>query len=285
MSANAVFLRAMGDFPVSIGTALALQALYNEYPDRKPEKKLPVLQADVVYINVRTLLRNIMSSTDSDKVVRTSPSDYLHALRDELKDIGNYIDGKENKIKVYFYLPTYDSLYKEFGNVAQLREPNTDLQKAKLDIEKKVFAEIEKEQKALEPELRYININDLEIKSKERVRAFILSHYVVDLLFVKGFSKVYLLESHTGVVKDERLWYTKFHSEASERIPFNKATLVFFGDNGGMFVPQHHKARKAMLAIADKYKWTYSTTKDKILLNLKLGGQGVIEQVVRKMFR
>ena len=125
----------------------------------------------------------------------------------------------------------------------------------------------------------------MEIKAPERQRAFILSHLPIDLLYAKGFSNVLLLESHTGKVKSENEWYTKFSAEASERIPFNKATLTFFGDSGGMFKPQHHTARKALTAVADKYKWTYQTTKEKILLNLKLGGQGVIEQVMREMFR
>lgn len=285
MASNVVFVRDFGDLPISIGTSLSLQALYNNHPDRKPEKTLPVLKADVLYINVRTLLRNIMNATESDKVVQVLPKDYLQVLKEELTDIGNYLNNHDNPIKVYFYLPTYASLHKEFGNVAELKLPSTDLQKQKLEIEKKVFSLLEEEMKKLEPEKRYINIMDMEVKSDERVRAFFLTHYPVDLLYVKGFSKVLLLESHTGKIKEERDWYTKFHADASERIPFNKAMLVFFGDSGGMFKPQHHKARKALMEVADKYKWTYQTTKDKILQNLKLGGQGLIEQNVRKMFR
>ena len=285
MSSNAVFVRDMGELPISIATSLSLQALYNNHPDRKPEKQLPVLKADVLYINVRTLLRNIMTSTANEKIVEVKARDYLIALKDELTDIGNYLSNQENPIKVYFYLPTYDSLHKEFGSVADLREPTTDLQKQKLEIEKQVFSQLEQELKTLEPEKRYVNIIDMVIESSDRVKAFILTHYPVDLLYVKGFSKVYLLESHKGAIKDEREWYTKFHTDANERVPFNKAMLVFFGDSGGMFKPQHHKARKALLKIAEKYKWTYQITRDKILLNLKLGGEGVIQQTVQKMFR
>ena len=285
MASNAVFLRDMGEIPISIGTSLSLQALYNNHPDLKPERTLPVLKADVLYINVRTLFRNIMSSTESEKQVTVKARDYLTALKDELTDIANYLNNQENPIKVFFYLPTYDSLHKEFGSVAELREPSTDLQKQKLEIEKQVFSQLEQELKVLEPEKRYVNIIDMKIESSDRVRAFVLTHYPVDLLYVNGFSKVLLLESHTGKIKDEREWYTKFHADATERIPFNRAMLVFFGDSGGMFKPQHHKARKAVLKVADKYKWTYQTTRDKILLNLQLGGEGWIEQIIKKMFR
>ena len=106
MSSNAVFVRDMGELPISIATSLSLQALYNNHPDRKPEKQLPVLKADVLYINVRTLLRNIMTSTANEKIVEVKARDYLIALKDELTDIGNYLSNQENPIKVYFYLPT-----------------------------------------------------------------------------------------------------------------------------------------------------------------------------------
>lgn len=282
---SAVAVRDMGTIPLSIGTSLSFQGLYNTHPDLKPSKVLPATMAETLYINVRTLLRNIFSATESDKVTRVKVRDYVQALKDEITDINYFIQAQEYKLKLFFYLPTYKSLAKHFGNTAELRELKTDLQKEKLELEKLIFGEIEKEINSLEPERRYINIIDMEIETKERVSGFILTHLPVDLLFTKGFSKVLLLESHTGKVKGEKDWYTKFSAEATERIPFNKGTLIFFGDSGGMFKPQHHKARKAMEIIADKYKWTYQTTKDKMLFNLKLGGQGHIEQVLKAMFR
>lgn len=282
---TAVFVREMGELPISIGTSFSIQGLYNTHPDRKPEKTLPATKGEVLYINVRTLLRNIFNATDSDKVTTTKAKDYVSVIKDEIQDINSFMENQEHKLSLYFYLPTYASITKEFGNSADLRIPSTDLQKQKLEIEKQVFSILEQEQKALPEERRYINVIDMEIKSSERQRAFILTHLPIDLLYVKGFSNVLLIESHTGKVKAENEWHTKFSADASERIPFNKATLTFFGDSGGMFKPQHHKARKAIMDIADKYKWTYQTTKDKILQNLKFGGQGIIEQVMRQMFR
>lgn len=282
---SAVFVREMGELPISIGTSFSIQGLYNTHPDRKPEKILPASKGDVLYINVRTMLRNIFNATDSDKVTNVKAKDYVTCIKDEIQDINSFMENQEHKLQLYFYLPTYASITKEFGNTAELRMPSTDLQKQKLEIEKQVFSILEQEQKALPEERRYINVIDMEIKSKDRQRAFILTHLPIDLLYCKGFANVLLIESHTGKVKAENEWYTKFSADASERIPFNKATLTFFGDSGGMFKPQHHKARKAIMDIADKYKWTYHTTKDKILQNLKFGGQGHIEQVMRQMFR
>lgn len=282
---SAVFVREMGELPISIGTSFSIQGLYNSHPDRKPEKILPASKGDVLYINVRTMLRNIFNATDSDKVVHVKAKDYVTCIKDEIQDINSFMENQEHKLQLYFYLPNYASITKEFGNTAELRMPSTDLQKQKLEIEKQVFSILEQEQKALPEERRYINVIDMEIKTKDRQRAFILTHLPVDLLYAKGFANVLLIESHTGKVKAENEWYTKFSADASERIPFNKATLTFFGDSGGMFKPQHHKARKAIMDIADKYKWTYHTTKDKILQNLKFGGQGHIEQVMRQMFR
>lgn len=282
---SAAFVRDMGELPISIGTSFSIQGLYNTHPDRKPEKILPASKGEVLYINVRTMLRNIFNATESDKVTQVKAKDYVTCIKDEIQDINSFMENQEHKLKLYFYLPTYASITKEFGNSADLRMPSTDLQKQKLEIEKQVFSILEQEQKTLPEERRYINVIDMEIKSTDRERAFILTHLPIDLLYTKGFANVLLIESHTGKVKSENEWYTKFSADASERIPFNKATLTFFGDSGGMFKPQHHKARKAIMEIADKYKWTYNTTKDKILQNLKFGGQGHIEQVMRQMFR
>ena len=283
--ANAVNVRDMGDIPDSIGTSFAIQSLFNKHPDKKPEKYLPAARADGIYINVRTLLRNMFNATESAKVTLVKPDDYLRALKSELTEIKDYISSQEeSKLKVYYYLPTYKSLHKEFGSTAELREPRTDLQKSKLEIEKAVFVKLEQELLSLDKDKRYVNITDMGVDAAEREIGLLLTHYPVDLLYSKGFSKLLLLESHTGQIKGENEWYTKFSAVASERIPFNKAMLIFFGDSGGMFKPQHHKARDALLAVAEKYKWNYQTTRDKIILNLKLGGQGVIEQNVRKMF-
>lgn len=282
---SAAFVRDMGELPISIGTSFSIQGLYNTHPDRKPEKILPASKGDVLYINVRTMLRNIFNATESDKVTQVKAKDYVVCIKDEIQDINSFMENQEHKLKLYFYLPTYASITKEFGNTAELRMPSTELQKQKLEIEKQVFSILEQEQKTLPEERRYINVIDMVIKSTNRERAFILTHLPIDLLYTKGFANVLLIESHTGKVKSENEWYTKFSAEASERIPFNKATLTFFGDSGGMFKPQHHKARKAIMEVAEKYKWTYNTTKDKILQNLKFGGQGYIEQVMRQMFR
>ena len=286
MGSNAVFLREMGDIAISIGTSFALQGLYNQHPDKKVVNTIPALQGDTLYINVRTLLRNMLNAMDSDKIFNVSVEDYVKAIKSELTEIKTFLDSQEEaKLTVFFYLPTYDSLAKEFGSSAELREPSTDLQKQKIQLEKDVFGKIEAELKTLPVENKYINIIDMEIKTDKRERAFLLTHLPVDLLYTKGFANVMLLESHTGEIKRENKWYTKFHSDASERIPFNKAMLIFFGDSGGMFKPQHHKARSALMAVAEKYKWTYQTTRDKILQNLKFGGQGLIEQNVRAMFK
>jgi hypothetical protein len=282
---SAVNVREMGDISVSIGTSFAIQSLFNKHPDKKPEKYLPAARVDGIYINVRTLLRNMFNATETSRILTTKPKDYLTALKSELTDIKAYIDSQEgSKLKVYFYLPTYASLHKEFGKTAELRIPKTDLQKQKLEIEKEVFGKLEQELLSLDEDKRYVNITDMGVKPSNREIGLLLTHYPVDLLYSPGFSKLLLIESHTGQIKGENEWYTKFSATATERIPFNKAMLTFFGDSGGMFKPQHHKARDALMSVADKYKWTYQTTRDKIILNLKLGGEGVIEQTVRKMF-
>ena len=56
--------RTIGQFPLSIATSLAMEAAFGIYPDR-PETKEPILKYDTLWVNVRTIFRNIMPSAFS----------------------------------------------------------------------------------------------------------------------------------------------------------------------------------------------------------------------------
>jgi len=278
-----LYRREMGDVPISIATSLALQGLFNTHPDKPVEKKLPASWGKVIYFNIRTLLRNIIGAIASDDVYIPNPRQYADTIKDEMVHIAEYLTTHDHKLLPYFYLPSYASLAKECGN-ADLRLPSTDKQKQRHALETAIFKLLDQDYKDLLPEQRPINFNDIWIVSKEPVRAFLVSHYPLDLLFTKGFDEVRLLESHTGEVLPQNKWYRKFQTERDERVPFNKAMLCFFGDSGMMFKPQHHTSRKRIIEIAHDKNWLFNTTKDRILLNLKLAGEGNLEQVVRKLF-
>lgn len=275
--------RVLGQMGVSIATSLALEGLYNIHPDKPKEKTLPALQGEAVFINVRTLFRNIWGSIPADEASQTLTSEYYDVLEQELHTLTDALDMQEHPLKVYFYAPTYDSLIRQYQN-GELKDIKTETMTHKTMIENALLEQLAKDYK--ETDLPII-FNDLELETKVPLKAFIITHYPIDLLHTKGFNKVLLLESHTGVIKGPDKWYTKLAAkklEGIERIPFNKATIQFFGDTGNMFKSQPIKAKKAMVEVAKKYHWNQSTTKDRILATLKLAFEGMLEQNMRKLW-
>ncbi len=246
--------RELGTIPISIGTALAIDGLYNRHPETKVKGKLPASLAKDIYINVRTLFRNVHGAVgDRDKADRIVPADYADTILKEIDELKSSLSNEEYPLTVIPYLPTYKSIASYMGN-GELRELNTDKQKMYNSLENatlQVLFDKFKDDKSASP----FKEVDMEIKSEVYQPIIIITHLPVDLLNVVNASEVYLAESHTGRVKTKDLWYTKFHSDKSPRIPFNKATLLFFGDSGGLFKPQHIKSRKRVLDIADKRKW------------------------------
>ena len=110
-----------------------------------------------------------------------------------------------------------------------------------------------------------------------------MTHYAYDLLSNKDFKTLDLLESHTGVLKSKALWYTKFSDHKdSVRIPFNELFLQVFGDST-IFHPHDRKLRLEILAIADKYNWSFATTKDRIHLGLSMISNPFYKAILNEM--
>src|SRR5690606_9561418 len=81
----------------------------------------------------------------------------------------------------------------------------------------------------------------------------LLTHIPVDLLSADRFSKLVLLESHTGAIKPHLSWYTKLtNGKELFRMPFNRFTLQVFGDNGVHFAPMPMKMKQAVKDISEK---------------------------------
>lgn len=274
--------RVVGNYGLSIATNQAIDGLYNRIPDRKPERPMPATLGDAVFFNVRTLFRNVWGSLPSADAQNYNANIYADIIEQEIMTIKTVLAEETPPLEAFFYLPTYASLIKDYPN-GNLKDIKTDKMNQKVILENKALALLKDNPS---PEIPII-FNDVEIKTLTPFKAFILSHYPVDLLHTTGFSKTFLLESHTGVVKGPDKWYTKLSTknlEGFERIPFNKATIQFFGDSGGMFKSQPLGAKKRVAEVAIKYKWNQQTTKARMLDTLRLAGEGHIEQTMRALW-
>lgn len=275
--------REMGSIPISIATSLALDGLYNRHPDIKPVKPMPAMLAKVFYINARTLFRNIHGAVgDNEKALSVSAKAYAEALLKELDEINSHLRQEVVPLEVILYLPSYHSLDKVAGS-GNLRPLSTDIQKKKSQLENDCLQLIHNAYKDQEVK-PFIDV-DVKIKCDTYQNIFILTHLPIDLLSVEGAAEIYLVESHTGKVKPKELWYTKFYTDKNPKIPFNKGTLLFFGDSGGLFKPQPSKSRKRFMEVAEKRKWNAHTTKDRLFLGLELEHEPFILKTLKELFK
>lgn len=275
--------REMGSIPISIATSLAIDGLYNRHPELKKSSKLPALKAKVIYINARTLFRNIVGAIgDREKSFQVSPRDYGEELLREFDEIKSCLAQEEHPLEAVLYLPTYHDLDKFYGK-GNLRPVVTDIAIHKNKLENNTLDYIYKQFKDVDIK-PFIETN-VTIKCSKHGPIFLLSHLPLDLLNIENASDVYLVESHTGKVKGRELWYTKFNIDKVPTIPFNKGTLLFFGDSGGMFKPQPSKARKRFIEISNKRKWNAYTTKDRLFLGFELDKEPFILKTLRELFR
>lgn len=273
--------RTMGHFPLSIATSLALEGLYNIHPTKQKERVIPANKGKQIWFNIRTLFRNIYGSLVSEEANESKAREYVETIIYEIEMIEDILNDQAPSLKAFFYLPSYESLAKEYKN-GELRQPKTPNQIFKHNLEQAVYKSLF-DHFTNQPKSN-VRITDLSIKSDIKVDSFVVTHYPVDLLNLENFGSVYLLESHTGILKEKGEWNSKLSGSGNERIPFNKAMLLFFGDSGNMFAPQPLKARKRLQDIASRNKWNPFTTKDRILFTIKQSMEGQLESVLKALW-
>lgn len=243
---NVLAARAMGEnIPVSIPTANALEAI------AKAGKM------DVVWINVGTLVRNLHDCIESDQRAILTGNSIADEVIHEMTIINQYVS--DLGFEVTYYILGYQDLARKFP-FAKLRVNRTDkqLQRQRLidDAINRVMA--------LDDGQTIEYDKGSEVRGEPK-RALIITHYCVDLLSRTKFTKLRLLESYTGNVKQKSAWNTKLTDGRNlVHIPFNRFTLQIFGDNYTHFDPFPHQVRKAIMELAVTRKWSPVTTIDKI---------------------
>jgi len=260
--------RVVGYFPLSIATSLALESLVGIGLDENGQVKNTPNQTkpyEALWINIRTLIRNIVGSVEGKEPGNISPSDIAMTVLEELGFIKQILKEHGPHIKVRAYYCGYRFIEKSFPH-AELRIPNTEKQKA-LDLCYRKAWEYTKnilDQAEVES---FIFQGFMDKRFYEKT--LIITHIPVDLLSYQNFKELSLLESHTGAIKGRNLWHTKFHNgKELIEIPFISSMLQIFGDNE-TFRPIKSSLRKLVLATAIKYKWSFLTTRDKARFNIE----------------
>lgn len=244
--------REVGDLPISIPTSIALVALSDASN----------VTATHLYINLRTLFRNLNSACEPDVRHRADVVDYTHVLVEEVKFISTYIPSILNgRLAVVFYANDYSDI-KRVLPAAKHRDLDDATEKQKLYhlIEMATVDAVTERCRAIDiPILR----GHTELRSN-REDAILISHSPIDLLY-NNFRSLLLLESMTGAIKNKTLWGTKLtKGNQLPDMPFNKFTLQIFGDNNNYLYMQDRKIRNVVLSMAESDRWNNTTDLSRI---------------------
>lgn len=257
--------RDVGSIPVSIGTALAFEGMLGIYPDpeKQPKQPVPLSTIREVWVNLRTMARNLYSAVPSAESISIDLSGAVEVLLQEVQTLPIALAQHGFKGKVRFYMASKDAIKWQFPHAMykDKKEKKSPKQMG-YDVYER-FVSIELFQRLQQEGLDPLAIDG---KPKERVDGTValLTHMPTDLFWKPSFTRLLLLESHTGKLKAWNHWYTKLHGiTADVLMPFTEYTIQVFGD-GVMFEPQPLKIKKALKALAIDKKWTAVTSVDKV---------------------
>ena len=250
--------RAIGQFPISIATSLALEAACGIYPDREVDKA-PILEYEELWINLKTLYRNFMGSLDKDTANGVFPQNIAETVSEEMEHIKNITNEySKGRTTVIFYVSNYANMESVYKLVGVIRKDNTDKQKEFTAIGNQTIEILLKSHEG------GVLVFERKLKPKHKKTVLILTHIPYDLLSHHSFTKLVLLESHTGKIKSQSEWYTKYlNGNELSMIPFREDFIQVFGDKE-TFRPFDLSVRVELIEIATKYHWSAITTRDKL---------------------
>lgn len=264
--------RTISGFPLSIGTSLAFESIFKPMlvpydPQREIPNEIKIIEYQQIWINVYTLFRNLAGAIEKQLFISTTPEEFSQTLHQEIDVIRSLLVNEGlNVCQPVFYYASYKSIYTNQHKSVELRKDTTKNQL--LNVSK--YQDTIKAFNILYPD-ELLEI-DYKLKPEKPNKALIITHVPYDLLSYKYFKNLFLVESHTGVLKPRELWYTKYYvlPQADMSIlPFNRRLLKIFGDHV-MFAPMDIRLRREIMTVAIQRKWTNMTTDEKIIQDLNL---------------
>lgn len=259
----------------SVGTHLVLETLFPDVITKKdrfdPERKIPkvdITEYSYHVWNIYTIVRNLLSAIPyKNKVDIIRDKEFGAVLADEVTAIGDMYF--LNDIEPILFFPNYGDLYRGM-NVNKTSAFTKVYEEHMLvkDVLKKL-----KSSKLLNP---YSNGDSFRLP-RLKGKILITTHLAIDLL---NRADLYLLESHTGVLKTKDRFNTKYHQLGDDKMatmPFTEKLLHILGDKT-IVKPHKLEIRRDLVSVANRSKWTPRTTPDKIGHDInKLGTSGLRE--------
>ena len=266
--------KVISSFPISIGTALALESLFEgRLPPYDPNREIPEqINPDdyqEIWFNVSTMFRNLVRAANIKDFVKYKPRDLYLELQDEIFAIHSVVSEDAKIAKAVFYWPDYKKIGNSFiDKKVPIRVSHTPAQ-----IE---YSEAENKTRELifDPEAWIKTGAGIVIQQKivgYSTSKLVFTHYNYDLADVGHYRKMDLLESHTGKRVTQSQLSKRYYpvpNEDMSHLPFNLPLLITFGDRS-MFKPHSIQLRREMMEVSKKAKWTPMTRTDRVISDIK----------------
>jgi len=291
---NTLTERAISSFGVSIGTGLMLESLFKpttkRYDDTRaiPDNKATVNDFKYHYINVFTLVRNILSAASIKNkdlnVNKKTIESIAKVLTYEIDLLFGLYDG--SNCHLVLYMLNYDKTLNAMNSGIKIASGGM-INKVEKNVLEEVLDIYDIYKRVCELSLSDILI-DVETQPNIRLnkhkeidtKILITTSYPLDLLnHHSSHFNIRLLESHTGVIKSKMSWYTKYNNIKDIMLPFSKYLLYVFGDTSGDIKPLGIKERRDILEIAKLKNWSPITTDEKVKFDIN---NSTIDSVIKK---
>lgn len=241
----------------------------------------PILHYDELWINFRTLFRNITGAMDASENKNITARELAYAVMEEYAIIKGVLEDHGFPTQVFLYACTYRSIPKQY-RMGIIKEGMTTLQAAYARLENDAIEAVYQE---LGQQNDMLLSFDTSIIAHPK-RTVLLSHFPVDLLNITAVQDLALIESHTGKLKRRNQWNTKLKEGNMDisRIPFDRMTIQMFGDKGNLFLAQPKVYRAKLVELSILYQWTPLTTKERIKQCVELAKEPLLMDAVYRMY-
>nr|DAR94046.1 MAG TPA: hypothetical protein [Caudoviricetes sp.] len=253
-----MLVRKLGKkYPLSFGTAGIFEG---EYAD-------PSKWSNLMYVNIRTLYRNYVSSYDAKDYYKINEEEFNQTFMDEVAEFERLVkEVTNNRVKTIFYYPKYTNLKKTLPHLERDQYNPSIFD----DVEENLWEDIQSNQKWVPFNIEIIDENGFE---QSFLDVTMFTSFVVDLLQSVKFNTLTLLESYTGKLKKRQEWYTKLklpkRKDTAYKVPFNKFTLQIYGDKSGFFKTTNKQMRDMVTNMAIDDNWLPISTLDRIRASIK----------------
>lgn len=260
--------RTRGTAPISVGTALAIEAL----------TKAPMYRFHSFLINLRTIVRNARQAYDQ---YIPKHAELFQACKEDIVGMMEFISEMKlrSELDIKLYYPSYKRLPQLFplAKLKNVAKEGTEKQKSIAQLDQGVIDKL----------LDEFGQSIARVDSVVPVfagQALILTSHPVDLVTTDSYARLNLLESHTGTIKNYTLFYTKLTgSDKLTNIPMSKLTIQIFGDNSINFYSQPIGVKNELKQLADAAHWSTASTPGMVARSIRSLAPSPEKDILLKM--